>query len=100
MGDIAIDERRRLFSYRKRVREVTRAAWIECEGNPEQTQQMAEQEVKSVIGSIILAIIVSLVSEWIADFIRDWLARGIKIPSQAYHPGEPGYLPEFEDDES
>ena len=96
----AIDERRRLFGYRKRVRDVTRAAWIECEGDPVATQRMAEREVGSVIGSLILAIIVNLVSEWIAEFIRNWQAQGIKIPSQAYHPGEPGYQPEFEDDES
>lgn len=94
------NDRRRLFGYRKQVRDVTRAAWIECAGDPQQTQQMAEQDAKSAIGSIIFAVLVSLISEWIADFIRDWLARGIKVPSQAYHPGEPGYQPEFEDDES
>lgn len=97
-------QRRQIFGVRKRVRDITRAAFIENCGNAEKTQRQAEFEVRqnynSVLGAILLAIVVNLISGWIADFIRDWLSRGIKIPPVNYQPNEPGYLPEFEDDES
>ena len=95
---------RQLFGVRKRVRDITRAAFIECEGDAEKAQKQAESEVKdnydSILGAILLAIVVNLVAGWIADFIRDWLSRDVKIPPQGYQPNEPGYLPTFEDDES
>jgi hypothetical protein len=97
-------QRRQLFVSRKKVRDITRAAYIENCGDPEKTQRQAEAEVKSqygsIIASILLAIMVNLVAGWIADFIRDWLSRGVKIPPVNYQPNEPGYMPEFEDDES
>jgi hypothetical protein len=97
-------QRRQLFVSRKKVRDITRAAYIENCGDPKKTQRQAESEVRaqygSIIASILLAILVNLVAGWIADFIRDWLSRGVKIPHYNYQPNEPGYMPEFEDDES
>lgn len=97
-------QQRQVFGIRKRVREITRAAFIEHSGDPEKSQRQAEADVKdnygSILGMILLALVVNLISGWIADFIRDWLARGVKIPPMNYQPDEPGYIPEFEDDES
>jgi hypothetical protein len=95
---------RQVFGVRRRVREITRAAFIANEGDPEKTQRQAEADVKdnygSILGAILLALVVNLISGWIADFIRDWLSRGVRIPPINYQPNEPGYMPEFEDDES
>lgn len=97
-------QQRQIFGVRKRVRDITRAAFIENCGNAERTQRQAEFEVRqdynSILGAILLALVVNLISGWIADFIRDWLSRGVKIPPVNYQPSEPGYEPEFEDDET
>jgi hypothetical protein len=100
----SMHQRRQIFGVRARVRDITRAAYIENCGDPEKTQAQAEADVRarydSIIGAILLALVVNLISGWIADFIRDWLARGVKIPPHNYQPNEPGYEPEFEDDET
>jgi len=88
---------RREFALRRKVREKAREAYIENCGDPEKSQRQAERECKSLVGSLVLAIIINLMSQWIADFIRDWLNKGIKIPSHAYHNGEPGYDAKLED---
>lgn len=97
-------KRREIFRVRKRVRDCTRAAYIANDGDPRKTQQQAEEDIKdeygSIVMSIFLAVIVNLVAGWIADFIRDWNNRGIRIPLANYQPEEPGYFPEFEDDET
>lgn len=103
---MSVFDPRREFALRRKVREKTREAWIDCGGDPVKTQREAEraceslarQEYHSLIGAILLAVITQLIAKSIADFINDWLNRGIKIPSQAYLPGEPGYKSEFEDD--
>jgi hypothetical protein len=110
-----VDSRQR-FSAREIVRGVSRTAYIHCECDFDKAQRVAEAEAYdalrsglqerygSVIAAIIFAVIINLVSGWIADFLRDWLARGIRMPSANYQPGEPGYesvfAQEFEDDET
>lgn len=105
--------RRRKFYYRSRVREISRAALIECEGDVASAIALAnkrcrsiaeemhqDKEMQSIIGAIILAVFVKLVSDWIVQFIQDWNRLKIYTPSLQYNSTEPGYEPTFEDDES
>lgn len=107
-----LEDRQRRFRARAITRDVTRHAWVECDCDPESSQAMAQanahEQVKDRlqlefgpgVSAIIMAVVVNLIAKWIADHIRDWKTRGIKSPPLRYSPKEPGYMPEFEDDET
>ena len=109
---LSIEERQQRFRARAIVRDITRCEWIDNECDPERSQACAQAkapgqlrtrlqfEYGSIIGAIILAVVVNLISKWIADHIRDWNLRGIKSPPVRYQSSEPGFMAEFEDDES
>jgi hypothetical protein len=79
------------------IRDITRSAWIDADGNAPEANAQAIDDVRLSRPSVKDT---SDAEELIFQLISYWQEHRIRVPRPTYQPDEPGYEPQWEDDET
>lgn len=77
---------------RQKIREIARAAWIEC-GRSSHAMKVAEKDIRrQMAGSFWASLLIGLAVQLAIKLIRYWWENHVDAPAPTFQPGEPGTI--------